>query len=794
MIRLRQSTASQEVPLGQFVDSTDGVSAETGLSIANTDIKLWKMGATSLANKNSGGATHMSVGIYYCVLDATDTNTLGGLALFIQVSGALPVRVECEVLSAAVYDALIASSASLSVAIASGGIANASFAANAISASKVNTDVDARLADAIWDEARAGHVSAGSFGQGVASVQGNITGSVASVASGGITSASFASGAVNAAALASDAVAEIADGVWDESQSGHTSAGTFGKYLDGQVTTGGASAASVAAAVWDEARAGHVGAGSFGQGVASVQGNVTGSIASVASGGITAASLAADSITAAKVAADVSAEIADAVWDEAQSGHTGVGSFGRYLDQAVSGVSTGGVSAADIADAVWDEAQAGHTTAGTFGKYVDAAISGVSTGGVSASDIADAVWDEARAGHVSAGTFGQGVASVQGAVTSIASGGIVAATFAAGAVDAAALNADAVAEIADGVWDEVQAGHTTTGTFGKNLDAQVSTVSSGGVTAAAIADAVWDEARSGHVVSGTFGEGVAAVKGSVDSVGTGGIAAASFASGAVNAAALASDAVAEIADGVWDEAQSGHTTAGTFGKYLDAPVGTGGVDPDDVAAAVWDASRAAHVAAGSFGEGAASVQGNVTGSVASVAAGGITAASLAADAITAAKVASDVGAEIADAVWDEVQSGHVTVGTFGKYLDAAISGVSTGGVSVSDIADAVWDELRAGHVVSGSFGEGVVANSLAADSLSATALSAAAVDKILDDPVDGGITLRQLLRGFASALLARASGLGTPTAIFRDTNNTKNRIVASVDSAGNRTAVTLDLT
>ena len=37
------------------------------------------------------------------------------------------------------------------------------------------------LADEIWDELRAGHVAAGSFGQGVSSVQGAVTGSVASV-------------------------------------------------------------------------------------------------------------------------------------------------------------------------------------------------------------------------------------------------------------------------------------------------------------------------------------------------------------------------------------------------------------------------------------------------------------------------------------------------------------------------------------------------------------------------------------------------------------------------------------
>ena len=54
---LRQSTASQDVIIGAFIDDTDFKTPETGLTIANTDIKLMKDGAASV-NKNSGGATH----------------------------------------------------------------------------------------------------------------------------------------------------------------------------------------------------------------------------------------------------------------------------------------------------------------------------------------------------------------------------------------------------------------------------------------------------------------------------------------------------------------------------------------------------------------------------------------------------------------------------------------------------------------------------------------------------------------------------------------------------------------
>lgn len=108
MIFLKLNTASQEIPLGHFLDSTDGNSEEDGLTINNTDIKIWKSGTVTLANKNAGGATNISNGVYHATLDATDTNTLGPMVIFVHVAGALAVRIECCVLTANVYDSLIA--------------------------------------------------------------------------------------------------------------------------------------------------------------------------------------------------------------------------------------------------------------------------------------------------------------------------------------------------------------------------------------------------------------------------------------------------------------------------------------------------------------------------------------------------------------------------------------------------------------------------------------------------------------------------------------------------------------
>lgn len=110
MLFLKQSTASQTVLIGPFVDDTDGATAETGLTIANTDIRLSKNGG-NLAAKNSGGGTHDEAGWYQITLDATDTNTVGTLQLHVKVSGALMVHAEFHVLEEDIYDALIGASA-----------------------------------------------------------------------------------------------------------------------------------------------------------------------------------------------------------------------------------------------------------------------------------------------------------------------------------------------------------------------------------------------------------------------------------------------------------------------------------------------------------------------------------------------------------------------------------------------------------------------------------------------------------------------------------------------------------
>jgi hypothetical protein len=166
---LRQSTADQIVVIGPIVDA-DGV-PQTALTIANTDIRIWKSGTTAFVAKNSGGATHIEDGYYRITLDATDTSEIGELTIAWHLAGTLPDRKNCEVMQASVFDWL-----------------------NGTGAGTI------------------GSVT-GAVGSVTGDVGGDVAGSVGSVASGGITAASLAADAITAAKVAADLIAEIQAGL-----------------------------------------------------------------------------------------------------------------------------------------------------------------------------------------------------------------------------------------------------------------------------------------------------------------------------------------------------------------------------------------------------------------------------------------------------------------------------------------------------------------------------------------------------------------------------------------------------
>ncbi len=106
---LKQSTA-YTFRLGPFVDATDGFTPETGLTVGDTDIYISKAGGALAAKNDTTDGAHDAQGYYSCVLNTTDTGTLGTLFVTCYVSGARTVTKEFMVVPAAVYDSLVSGS------------------------------------------------------------------------------------------------------------------------------------------------------------------------------------------------------------------------------------------------------------------------------------------------------------------------------------------------------------------------------------------------------------------------------------------------------------------------------------------------------------------------------------------------------------------------------------------------------------------------------------------------------------------------------------------------------------
>jgi hypothetical protein len=366
---LRQSTAGQEVLLGPFLDDTDGKTAETALTIANTDIKVWKTGATSEANKNSGGATHVAAGRYYAVFDATDTDTIGPGEVNVHVAGALPIKVKFCVLDEAVYDVLFGTTA-LST-YAGGDTAG-------------TTTLLSRIGGALT-------ISGGAVDANVTKLLGTAWLTPAVAGTPDVNTKTITPDAINSNALATSGVNEIRDAITGFSGSLSVNASGMIRIADG---TGTGEIDTVSGRVqitetqidqivdetWEELIADHSGtSGSVAEqivAIAQVGGQNFNFLDSWNSLGFS--SLIDDYATNKVLHVDIAGRI---LGDDVGSSLAIVGVGAWVLDDTGNPISGGGggPSAAMIADAVCDELLSGHTTPGSLAAALTTLLTGQTT-------------------------------------------------------------------------------------------------------------------------------------------------------------------------------------------------------------------------------------------------------------------------------------------------------------------------------------------------------------------------------------------------------------------------------
>ena len=247
-------------------------------------------------------------------------------------------------------------------------------------------------------------------------------------------------------------------------------------------------------------------------------------------------------------------------------------------------------------DDIWDEALSGHVAAGSSGAAMYIIRSGTAQAGASTTITLDAsasavddFYNNQAIFIVSGTGVGQGrfISDYDGTtkVATVATWGtnpdntsvFVIRPF--GSIPGA--TAPTAAEVADAVWDEAKADHVAEGTFGEMLQGFHSGTAQAGASSSITLDATGSSSTTDYykyavveIISGTGAKQsrqITAYNGTtkvatVDPAWT--TTPSTDSNYVIKGLGIDAATIAQIADGVWDEARSGHVTAGTFGEYV----------------------------------------------------------------------------------------------------------------------------------------------------------------------------------------------------------------------------------
>lgn len=300
---------------------------------------------------------------------------------------------------------------------------------------------------------------------------------------------------------------------------------------------------------------------------------VTLAATTLADNGITAAKIAADAITASEIAdaaidaATFAADALQAMQDEAEDALEGE-NLDHVAKTAVANNAdmttevTDGTIVSNILSKTSDTSSYSPTT-DSLEMLSDKAGGFSGDGGANQDDSVKASLDLAHTDldAILADTGTDGVAIADGYITSAKFGAsaIDSTVMAAGAIDAAAIAAGAID--ADAIADNaIDAGALAADCITNAKIADDAIAAENLATGAITADAFAADA----IVAATLATGAL----TADAFAADAIVAATLATDSITADALAADAVAEVADGVTDEALTGHKTQNTVGAAM----------------------------------------------------------------------------------------------------------------------------------------------------------------------------------------------------------------------------------
>lgn len=537
--------------------------------------------------------------------------------------------------------------------------------------------------------------------------------------------------------------------------------------------------------------------------------NITAGTVTTATNVTTVNGLAANVITAASMAADASAEIADAVWDEDATGHQTQGTFGQAIGDPVADTNT--IYKAVVTDA------AGATVgvdvvavkAVVDDILVDTAEIGAAGAGLTNINLPDQTMN--IIGNIT-GNLSGSVGSVTGLTASNLD-----ATISSRATPAQ-VNTEVDTALADINLDHlVKIAVDTDFATTVHLDSVIGQLADDGTTATF--DRTTDSLESirnketdietDTAEIGAAGAGLTNINlpnQTMDIVGniTGNL------SGSVGSVAGLTPAT--IADQVWEEAIVDHSgTAGSTAEAL-AAAGSAGDPWATALPGLYSAGQAGKIVGDNLNATVGSRATQVSVDDLPTNAELATALGTADDAVLAqvalVKAQTDL-IPAAPASTTNITAGTITTVT--NLTNAPTNGDLTAAMKLSvnaevDTALSDYDGPTHAELTTalGTADDAVLAAIAALNNIAAgaamtlttgerDAIAAAILD--LANGIETGLTLRQAQRLEVAALAGKLSGAATTTVTIRNAiADSKDRIVATVDNDGNRSAITTDLT
>lgn len=509
-------------------------------------------------------------------------------------------------------------------------------------------------------------------------------------------------------------------------------------------------------------------------------------------------------------------EVADAVWDEATAGHTTSGTFGEQLKTDVDAIladtdelQTNQITVAGIADGVWEEAIADHS--GTSGSTAEALAAAGSAGDPWSTSLPGAysagtagyiigtnldATVSSRSSHSATDVWAAGTRTLTSAANITSTGGTI--TVSTGAVTVGTNNdktgysltnltvASSVTLAAGTHNPQSGDAYARIGANGASLSAIPWNASWDAEVQSEVADAlaVYDPPTNAEMEART-------------------IVAASYALEATLTAMKGGtfDTATDSLEAIRNRGDSAWTTATGFSTHSAADVWS-------VATRVLTAGTNIVLAKGTGVTGfndlsAAQVNAEVDTALADY--DGPTNAEMVA-AFTEIKGATWATTDTLEAIRDRGDAAWVTATGFSTHSASDVWAVGTRTITGGTITTYTGNTPQTGDayaiVNSGTHGNAAlktIVDSILADTgtdgvVLATATQQSIATALLDlaNGVETSYTLRQALRLILSSAAAKLSGAATTSVVIRDIGDTKDRITATVDADGNRTAVTVD--